>query len=397
MGIANKFFLGLPLENNLGSLLGYLSTLGMLVVVSTVVYFVLLRLSHKIVLSKLKEKYGKNNLTIYIEENKLFRVVLLFFPPAFIGFFIPVAEANFHLGEWQWVASVVDKILISYTLVLLAILLNKAIDFGEAVYNQFPVSKKWPIRSYAQFVKIVSFIIFAIIIISSLLNKSPLAFFTGLGAMMAIISLVFKDSILSFISSIQLSASSMMQVGHWIEIPNENISGTIIEMSLNTIKIQNFDNTISTVPPYFLTSHIVKNWQGMTDSGGRRFKKILPFNLNTIMPLNENILSELAKKSLLREYIEKNKEDLLERGSNLQLFRVYAQAVLDNDDRIHKGNFTCLVRELSPSAQQGAPVEIYAFTKTVNWKSYESISADIMDHLASQAGDFSLKFLQRKM
>ena len=379
----------------MSSLLGYLVVLGSLVCVSVIIYFVLLRISNTIVFAKIIKKYGQNTLTNYVQEKKLIRTVLLFFPPIFTRYLLPVAENSFHMEEWFWVSSLAYKILSSYIFVLLAILLNRTIDFGEFIYNQFPLSKKWPIRSYAQFVKIISFIIFTIIIISSLLDKSPLAFFTGLGAMMAIVSLVFKDSILSFISSIQLAASNMMQVGDWIEIPDRSISGTILEMSLNTIKIENFDKTISTVPPYYLTTHIVKNWKGMENAGGRRFKRTLPFNLNSICPLTEKMLSDLSSKPLLCDYIKENKEKLLESASNLQLFRVYAQKFLDQDDRIHKENFTCMVRELSSSADSGAVVEIYAFTTTVNWKEYELIAAFVMDHLAAQASSFSLKFLQR--
>ncbi len=397
MHIVKKFFLGLQLDHTLSTLLSYLSVLSALILVSSVLYFILYRICNTFLLAKFSKKYNKNRLTLlYIKENKLLRALLLFFPPAFVSYFLPIIGRVLFNSNFHWIVGSTDKIITSYMLVLLAFLFNKGIDCGETIYNQYPISKKWPIRSYTQFLKIVSFLIFAVIIISNLVDKSPLAFFTGLGAMMAIISIVFKDSILSFISSIQLSASNIAQVGHWVEIPDKGLSGTIVEMSLNTIKIQNFDNTVSTVPPYFLTSNILKNWQGMYDAGGRRFKRSLPFDMNSIQPLNESLLSDLDKIPFLSDYIKNNRETLIKTGSNLQLFRVYAQAVLDNNHQIHKDTFTCLVRELPPSALNGAQVEIYAFTKTVDWKDYEVVAADVMDHLAAQAPNFSLKFLQQK-
>lgn len=391
----NGFFLNFNLDNETSALLTYFSVLIGLIIVGTILYFFLHKLCHTFLLNKLTAKYKQQHLKHLLLENKLIRIVLLFFPPAFIYYFLPVLRSSVPLGSYAWLIELTDKILVTYMLVLFAILINKVIDMGEAIYNQYPISKKWPIKSYTQFLKIFSFIIFTIVIIASLVDKSPLAFFTGLGAMMAIIMLVFKDSILSFVSSIQLSASNMVQVGQWIEIPGKDISGTIIEMSLNTVKIQNFDKTISTVPPYFLTSNILKNWQGMYDAGGRRFKRAIPFDMNSVRPADEIMLEELEKISLLKEYINKHRDTLLKTGSNLQLFRNYAQALVDQDARIHKENFTCLVRELAPSSINGVSVEVYAFTVSVNWKDHEVVAADIMDNLIAHTPHFGLKLLQQ--
>lgn len=391
----NGFFLNFNLDNETSALLTFFSVLVGLIIVSTILYFLLHKLFHTLLLDKLTAKYKKQHLKHLLLENRLIRIVLLFFPPAFIYYFLPVLRNGVPLSSYSWLIELTDKILVTYMLVLLAVLVNKIIDTGEAIYNQYPISKKWPIKSYTQFLKIFSFIIFTIIIIASLMDKSPLAFFTGLGAMMAIILLVFKDSILSFVSSIQLSASNMVQVGQWIEIPGKDISGTIIEMSLNTVKIQNFDKTISTVPPYYLTTNILKNWQGMYDAGGRRFKRALPFDMNSVRLADALMLEELEKLPLLKDYINTHRKTLLETGSNLHLFRNYAQAFLEHDDRIHKKNFTCLVRELAPSSINGISVEIYAFTVTVDWKGHESVAADVMDNLIAHAPTFGLKLLQQ--
>ena len=282
-----------------------------------------------------------------------------------------------------------------YVLFLLGVLITTLINAAEHIYNQYPVSKTWPIRSYVQFFKIFNFLIFGILLVASLLNKSPATFFTGLGAAMAVIMLVFKDSILSFVASVQLASSRMMKEGDWIEIPGKDISGTIIEMSLNTIKIQNFDKTISTIPPYYVTTNVVKNWQGMFDFGARRIKKHLSINSDTVVFLDEKRLDQLQKIPLLAEHIKKNKTDLLKsQMTNLGIFRHYAETLLEADDRFSKEGVMFMVRIIQQHYVGGIPLEIYAYTKNTNWKIHEHIQAEFIETLVASMPRFGLKLLQ---
>lgn len=289
----------------------------------------------------------------------------------------------------------IEKILITYILFLLGVLTNTLINAIELAYKKRSGTEKWPIRSYVQFVKGFTFIVFTILIISHLLDKSPLTFLTGLGAAMAIITLVFKDSILSFVSSIQLATSNMMQKGDWIEIPEKNISGNIIEMSLNTIKIQNFDNTISTLPPYYLTSNAIKNWRGMFESGARQMKISFTLDGNTIKFADTSLLSKLSKIPSLTTYIAPYQEKGSQaRITNLGLLRYYIENFIEEDDRFKKKNCVFMARIIQPSYVGGVPLEIYTYTKETNVKNHEHIQADLIEHVIAIMPQFDLKLLQ---
>ena len=216
---------------------------------------------------------------------------------------------------------------------------------------------------------------------------------------MAVITLIFKDAILSFVSSVQLATSNMMQKGDWIEIPEKNISGYIIEMSLNTIKIQNFDKTISTVPPYYLTSNAVKNWRGMFEFGGRQIKLSFTIDVNTIQFADKSLLSKLGKLSLLSEYISENQKTLLGQPvTNLFLFRYYAEAFMQKDPRFITKEKTAvfMARVIQPSYVGGIPLEIYTYTKETKLKQHEHVQADLIEHLIAMMPQFELKLMQQK-
>lgn len=269
------------------------------------------------------------------------------------------------------------------------------LDVVEDVYNQYEVSKKRPIKSYLQIGKIIFTFLGLILFVSLLLDRSPLAFFTGLGAAATILVLIFKDSIASFLASIQVSSYDMIRIGDWINVSKYGADGDVIEISLTTVKVRNFDKTITTVPTYALMTEGVQNWRGMQESGGRRIKRSIRLDLYYVKFCDEAFLEKFKSQPLLRDFCESRGSTLVSGISNVALFRDFAEFYL----RAHKnissdGSFTFLVRELQPD-ENGLPVELYVFTKTTVWSEYEVIQAEVMDFLLSSLSLFGLRSFQR--
>jgi miniconductance mechanosensitive channel len=229
---------------------------------------------------------------------------------------------------------------------------------------------------------------------------------SGLGAMTAVLMLVFKDTILSLVASVQLTSLDMVRVGDWIEMPSSNADGDIVDIALHTVKVQNWDKTITTIPTHELISTSFKNWRGMSESGGRRIKRCVYIDLNSIRFLNEEELERFKRVALLKDYIAAKEAELarenadltgsananLRRLTNVGTFRAYVRNYLEHHPKIHS-KMTLLVRQLDPGPQ-GLPLEIYAFTNTTDWSDYEAIQADIFDHLMAIIGEFGLNLYQ---
>lgn len=264
-----------------------------------------------------------------------------------------------------------------------------------------------PLDSYAQVITILIFFICGILIFSLLTGKSPYAFLISLGAASAVLMLIFKDTILGFVASIQVSANDMVRVGDWVEMPKYGADGDVLSINLNTVKIQNFDRTITTVPTYAFISDSFKNWRGMQESGGRRIKRSIHLKMSSFRFLEADDIERFKKYRLIRNYITEREKEIekhnknidaesisvnIRRMSNVGVFRVYAEAYLKENKRIHK-NMTVMVRQLSPTPQ-GLPLEIYCFTNDVRWINYEVIIADIFDHLMTIVPEFGLKIFE---
>lgn len=326
----------------------------------------------------------------------LFKRLLMFVVPLVL-----LIDVSFFLGNpdhptLSKIVLNIEKILVLYLLFLLGMLLATLINAAEHSYNKFNSKKGLPVRSYAQSVKIVLFIIFSILIVSKVLDKSPVTFLAGLAAGIGVISVIFKDAILSFIASFQLTTSRMMKVGDWVEIPGKDISGYIIEMSLNTVKIQNFDKTVSTLPPYYLVSNAVKNYQGMFDFGARRIKKSFNIDGHSVKFVDAKTVQALEKVPSLAPHIKKNKTDLVKaRVTNLTLFRHFVEDILENDERFSKEDVIFMARILQPSIYGGIPLEIYTYTKDTNWKNHEHTQAELIETVVASMHHFDLKLLQQ--
>jgi len=276
------------------------------------------------------------------------------------------------------------------------------------IYNKSDVSIRRPIRGYLDGIKIIAYAMAGIFIVSILTGKSPWGVLSILGGFTVVLMLVFKDTILGFVASIQLSGHDMVRVGDWIEMPNYGADGDVINVTIHTIKVRNWDKTITTIPTYSLVSDAFKNWRGMSESGGRRIKRALHIDMSSIKFCTDEMLERFRKFDLIKHYItEKQKEIAIynkehtsnpeqlingRRQTNIGVFRAYIIAYLKNHPKIHQ-SMTFLVRHLEPT-QYGLPVQIYVFSNDQVWANYEAIQADVFDHLLAAVPEFDLRLFQ---
>jgi miniconductance mechanosensitive channel len=281
--------------------------------------------------------------------------------------------------------------------------LSAVLDCVNQVYLRRPGAELRQIKGYLQVGKIVIYCAAAVLIISILIGQSPLLLLSGLGALAAVLMLVFKDTILSLVASVQLGSNDMLRVGDWITMPSAEADGDVIDIALHTVKVQNFDKTITTVPTYRLISESFKNWRGMSQSGGRRIKRALMIDQNSVRFLDDEEIDDARGFSVLRPYLDERAEVIARwnaaraerdhrRMTNIGVFRAYVGAYLAAHPQIAE-NKTLLVRQLDPGSQ-GLPLEIYCFATTTDWNDYEAIQADIFDRLLATLSEFDLRLFQ---
>ena len=295
-----------------------------------------------------------------------------------------------------------------YMILIGLLVADSFISALHEVYIGLPISKHRPIKGYVQIVKIGIYFIAIIIIIATVFGKSPKGLLTALGTAAAVLILVFKDTILGFVASIQLSANKMVKPGDWISMPSHNADGTVIEISLNTIKVQNWDNTITTIPTYACISESFYNWKGMEESGGRRIKRSVIIDMKSIKFCTPEMIKKFKKIQILRDVIEKKENELDEhnkkyeidnsvlvngrRMTNIGVFRAYIASYLHNHPKINN-EMTSMVRQLQPT-DKGLPLQIYVFSNDKRWVEYEKIQSDIFDHILAVAPEFDLRVFQ---
>lgn len=266
-----------------------------------------------------------------------------------------------------------------------------------------------PLQAYFQVVNILVYLVAAVLVLAELTDKNPIVLLSGIGAATAIFGLVFKDTILSFVASLQITWYDMVRVGDWIEVPSMGADGDVIQVDLLTVMVQNWDRTVTTVPTSQLTSGSFKNWRFMSGSGGRRIKRALYVDMDSIRFLSDEDVDRFAKYDLLTDYIDKKKKELAQynadnvktpdvisnvrRLTNVGTYRAYMEALLKQSPHIHQTGFTLMVRQLAPTPQ-GLPIEIYAFTNDTNWTNYENIQGNIFDHLLAIAPEFGIEVFQ---
>ena len=281
----------------------------------------------------------------------------------------------------------------------------------KAIYTVYSAQERFrdrPLKGLLQTVQVALWFVGGIVVIALLLDKSPLSLLAGLGASAAVLMLIFKDSIMGVVSGVQLSANDMLKVGDWIAMPKYGADGTVIEVTLNTVKVRNWDNTITTIPPYLLVSDSFQNWRGMTESGGRRVKRSVNIDMNSVRFCTPQMLDKYRRIKLLADYIDQteqvikayNAEQEIDnsvlvngrRQTNLGVFRAYLSAYLHNLPGV-RDDMTLLVRHLQPT-DHGIPIELYFFTRTTEWGAYEKIQADVFDHLLAIVPEFDLCVFQ---
>ena len=310
--------------------------------------------------------------------------------------------------DFPAVAHWIETASLLYLTVMMVWFVSALLSAGQLIYETFEISKEFPITSFVQVAKLLLFLLGGIIALSLLLGESPLALFAGLGALTAVLMLIFKDPILGFVAGIKLTANRMVAVGDWIEVPKFAVDGDVIEIGLTTVKIRNFDKTITSIPTQSLIDDSFKNWRGMQETGGRRIKRAIHLDATSIKFCDADMLERFSKIQFIADYLDKKRAELAEynegagsdmsalvngrRLTNVGTFRAYVEAYLRTHPKISQ-NFTFLVRQLKPT-ELGLPIEIYVFTNTTNWIEYEGIQADIFDHLLAAAPEFDLRVFQ---
>ena len=305
--------------------------------------------------------------------------------------------------------TVVQNVAGAFIILTIVLALARALDFANEIYQHRPHAANRPIKGYIQVLKILLFAGATILIAAQLMDQSPLLLLSGLGAMAAVIMLVFKDTLLSLVASVQLTSNDMLRVGDWIEMPQLNADGDVIDIALHTVKVQNWDKTITTIPTHRLIEESFKNWRGMSESGGRRIKRAVLIDQASVRFLSRDEEDGLRRFGLLQEYLDGKRVELSEwnarlaskgldpvnsrRVTNFGTFRAYVVAYLRANARISK-DMTLLVRQLEPTSQ-GVPLEIYCFTTTTAWAEYENIQSDIFDHILAVLGEFDLRVFQQ--
>ncbi|CAM2067010.1 Mechanosensitive ion channel [Sulfidibacter corallicola] len=313
-------------------------------------------------------------------------------------------EAEEHLVEL-----LMKKGALIYMILAGLLVVNSFFSAVSEIYANFEVSKNRPIKGYIQAIKIIVYLFAIILVISTLIDRSPLILLSGLGALTAVLLLVFKDTILGFVAGIQLASNNMVRQGDWISMPKHGADGDVIEVTLTTIKVQNWDKTITYVPIYSMISDSFANWRGMAESGGRRIVRSIKIDMTSIAFVDNADLAEFRKIHLLKDYLDEKDREIQEfnrktgvdtsnlvngrRQTNVGIFRAYALAYLRQHAMIHQ-EMTLLVRQLQPEPN-GLPIQLYCFSKDQRWAFYEDIQSDIMDHLLAIVPLFGLRVFQQ--
>lgn len=325
-----------------------------------------------------------------------------------LSHFVPAIIIYYFSSTFPSYQNLIEKSAIAYLIIMGLMVMNNVLNSINDIYQTYEISKIRPIKGYIQVVNIIVITLGVILVIANLVGKSPLVFLSGIGALSAVLMLVFKDSLLGLVAGIQLASNDMVRVGDWIEMPKYGADGDIIDISLNTVKVQNWDKTITMIPSYALISDSFINWRGMQTSGGRRIKRSLFIDTNSISFCTEEMIKEFTSIDFLSDYIIAREHEITEYNTkndinlsnpvngraltNIGVFRAYINNYIQHHPGINQ-EMTLLVRQLAPT-EHGLPLEIYAFSNDIRWAVYESIQADIFDHLFAVAQEFGLRLFQ---
>ena len=330
-----------------------------------------------------------------------------------LAYLAPAITINFLLSyalpDLALLHRIIHIITSIYIVIILLSVVSAILNAFNEIYQTYEVSKEKPIKGYIQVAKIIAYIIAIVVIITVLLGDHNLGWIAGFGAFSAVLMLVFKDPILGFVGGIQLAANNMVRIGDWIEMPKYGANGTVLEISLTTVKVQNWNKTITTIPTYTLVTDYFKNWRGMDESGGRRIKRSINIDMNSITFCTDEMREWFRKIEYVSEYVDETQKILEEynkkkhidneilvngrRQTNIGVFRAYLKGYLRNNPKVNP-DMTFLVRQLEPGGE-GLPIEIYVFSKDQDWAKYEDIQSDIFDHILAVIPEFDLRVFQQ--
>ncbi len=373
----------------------------LLVAVVLVVSYLMYLIANRIVLVSLSKLF-KHTAThvddIFIEQRVFHRLAYL----------VPLLVIYLSADLFPEYSDYIKRFLAALLVVVLILVINAVLNAVNVIYSQSKFSQVFNIKSYLQISKLLLNILGAIIVMAIIIDRSPIYLLSGIGALTAVLLLIFKDTILSFVASIQIHSNELFKVGDWLEVPQFGADGDVIDIALHTVKIQNWDKTISIIPSHKLIASSFKNWRGMSESGGRRIKRSIFIDQTSIRFCNEKMIEKFKSFKLLAPYLEAklaeidasnadkniNMQTLVNgrRLTNIGAFRAYINAYLKSHPMIHK-NLTFLVRQLAPS-EKGIAIELYVFTNITDWVAYEAIQADIFDHLLAVLTEFELQVFQ---
>ncbi|WP_292596903.1 mechanosensitive ion channel family protein [Mesotoga sp. UBA6090] len=332
-------------------------------------------------------------------KHKLLNKIALMIPAIVIALFAPAFPS---------ISDVIYRLVTTYLIFIAAVVIDAFLDVFTSAYQSLETSRDTPIKSYMTVVKLMVYIIAGVIAVSVLTGISPWGILSGIGAMTAVLLVVFRDSLLGLVASIQISKNNLVSIGDWIEVPRYQADGDVIDITLTTIRIQNWDKTITTVPSYAIISESFKNWKGMFQAGGRRIKRSVFIDTSSVRFLDDELYDRLYKIQILRPYLESRKKEIEEfnrrnevdvtepvngrRMTNIGTFRAYLTAYLRNHPGTNK-DLIMMVRQLQPT-DTGLPLEIYAFSRDTSWVNYESLQSDIFDHIFATLPHFDLRIFQ---
>jgi len=399
--ILYDFFISIGMSDSSASYLNMIALLiGLLIIVFIIDFIV-----RKILLrtfSNLAQR-SKSNFDDLMVNNKVFRNVAHIIPLLVAIEYVPMVFSDFPYWE-----NIIEKSLIVFGIILTLWVVRSFLNTLKDYFKTLPRLKDKPIDSYIQVFMIFAWVIGLFSAIAIITGLSFIEFATSLGAISAVIILVFKDTILGFVASIQVSINDMVRIGDWITFEKYGADGDVVEINLSTVKVQNFDKTITTIPTYALISDSFKNWRGMMTSGGRRIKRSLSIKLNSVRYLSKNEVDKLKNIQIISNYLTQRQNDindfnttnkidksLLLNGKNLTnlgVFRKYMETYIENHSAVNK-EMTIMVRQLAPTSQ-GIPIEIYAFSSDKRWQNYEYIMADVFDHLIAAVPFFNLEIYE---
>ncbi|MCH8023245.1 MAG: mechanosensitive ion channel [Candidatus Marinimicrobia bacterium] len=327
-----------------------------------------------------------------------------------LAYIIPVLVLFYFTALLPAYGAPLERLLSAVIAWLVVLVISALLNAGHDIFEHTEFAQRLGLKSYLQVIKLGLYILGLIIVLSLLMGRSPWVLLSGVGALTAVLLLVFRDTLLSFVASLQISSNDLMRVGDWIEVPEFNADGDVIDIALHTIKVQNWDKTITMIPTHKLLETSFKNWRGMFKSGGRRIKRSIPINVSSVRLCDDQMLEQFEKFDYITDYIRQKRDEVArynqERGvdtrelingrrlTNLGTFRAYIEGYLRHHPQIRQ-DMTLMVRQLPPGAL-GLPIEIYVFINDTRWERYEAIQADIFDHILAVVPEFGLSVFQRR-